>query len=125
MVKNSLADARDAGSIPRSGRSPGVGNGNPPQYFLPGKFHGERSLVGYSSWGHKESDRTERVHTHAKTKVRPEMPTEKAHKESTDECLAFQIPRSHSWWNQVQTLDVKLVSTNSISSPRSHPKQAK
>ena len=26
---------------------------------LPGKFHGQRSLVGYSQWGHKESDTTE------------------------------------------------------------------
>ena len=25
--------------------------------FLPGEFHGQRSLVGYSPWGHKESDR--------------------------------------------------------------------
>ena len=27
--------------------------------FLPGKCHGWRSLVGYSPWGHKESDTTE------------------------------------------------------------------
>ena len=27
--------------------------------FLPGKFHGQRSLVGYSPWGHKELDTTE------------------------------------------------------------------
>ena len=27
--------------------------------FLPGKFHGQRSLVGYSPWGCKESDTTE------------------------------------------------------------------
>ena len=27
--------------------------------FLPGKFHGQRSLVGYSSWGCKELDMTE------------------------------------------------------------------
>ena len=27
--------------------------------FLPGKSHGERSLVSYSPWGHKESDTTE------------------------------------------------------------------
>ena len=26
--------------------------------FLPGEFHGQRSLEGYSPWGHKESDRT-------------------------------------------------------------------
>ena len=30
--------------------------------LLPGKFHGQRSLVGYSSWGHKELDMTERLH---------------------------------------------------------------
>ena len=26
---------------------------------LPGKSHGQRSLEGYSSWGHKEPDTTE------------------------------------------------------------------
>ena len=30
--------------------------------FLPGKSHGQRSLVGYSPWGCKESDTTERLH---------------------------------------------------------------
>ena len=29
--------------------------------FLPGKFRGQRSLVGYSPWGHKELDTTERL----------------------------------------------------------------
>ena len=32
--------------------------------FLPGKSHGRRSLVGYSPWGHKESDTTEWLHFH-------------------------------------------------------------
>ena len=33
--------------------------------ILPGESHGQRSLVGYSPWGHKESDTTERLtHTH-------------------------------------------------------------
>ena len=27
--------------------------------FLPGEFNGQRSLAGYSLWGHKESDMTE------------------------------------------------------------------
>ena len=27
--------------------------------FLPGKFHGQRSLAGYGPWGHKESTTTE------------------------------------------------------------------
>jgi len=30
--------------------------------ILPGKFHGQRSLVSYSPWGRKESDMTERLH---------------------------------------------------------------
>ena len=61
LVKNPPAnagDVRDAGSIPGSGRSPGGGHGNPLQ-FLPGESHGQRSLPGYSLWGHKESDTTE------------------------------------------------------------------
>ena len=31
----------------------------PTPVFLPGKSHGQRSLVGYSAWGHKESNMTE------------------------------------------------------------------
>ena len=34
----------------------------PTPAFLPGKFHGLRRLVGYSPWGCKESDVTERLH---------------------------------------------------------------
>ena len=33
--------------------------------ILPGEFHGQRSLVGYSPWGHKESDTTEWAHMQA------------------------------------------------------------
>ena len=29
---------------------------------MPGKFHEQRSLAGYSLWGQKESDTTEHVH---------------------------------------------------------------
>ena len=32
--------------------------------FLPGKSHGQRSLGGYSPWGHKESDMIEILSTH-------------------------------------------------------------
>jgi len=34
--------------------------------FFPGKFHGQKSLVGYSPWGQEESDKTERLSTHTK-----------------------------------------------------------
>ena len=36
----------------------------PTPVFLPGNFHGQRSLVGYNPWGHKESDTTEWLHFH-------------------------------------------------------------
>ena len=55
-------NAWDQASIPGSGRSHGEGNGNPLPVLLPGKFHGRRSLVGYSPWGHKELDMTEQFH---------------------------------------------------------------
>ena len=33
----------------------------PTPVFLPGEFHGQRSLRGYSPWGHKELDTTEQL----------------------------------------------------------------
>ena len=39
----------------------------PTPVFLPGKSHGQRSLGGYSPWGHKESDTTEQAHMYTKT----------------------------------------------------------
>ena len=53
MVKNLPGNARDAGSTPGLGRSPGEGNC---PIFLSGTSHGQRSLVGYSPEGHKELD---------------------------------------------------------------------
>ena len=35
----------------------------PAPVFLSGKFYGQRSLEGYSPWGHKESDATEQPNT--------------------------------------------------------------
>ena len=49
----------DLGSVPGMGRSLGGGHGNPLQYSYLENPHGQRSLVGYGPWGHKESDLTE------------------------------------------------------------------
>ena len=49
--------------IPGLGRSPGEGNGNLLQYSFLETPHGQRSLAGYSPWGCKESDMTERLST--------------------------------------------------------------
>ena len=58
IIRDSLVDQRqritcnpgDMNWIPRLGRAPGTGNGNP---LLHGKSHGQRSQAGYSPWGHK------------------------------------------------------------------------
>ena len=60
-VAQTVDSAGNLGLIPGSGHSPGEENGNPIPVFLPGKSHGQRSLVGYSPWGHKESDTTEQL----------------------------------------------------------------
>ena len=57
--KESTCSAEDVGSIPGLGRSPGGGHGNALQYSCLENPHGQRSLVGYSPWGHKASDMTE------------------------------------------------------------------
>ena len=57
--KESARNMRDPGSSPRSGRSPLEKEMATHSSFLPREFHGQRNLVGYSPWGHKESDTTE------------------------------------------------------------------
>ena len=67
MVKNlpvmqeSQFQSLDWERFPGLGKIPWRREWLPMPVFLPGEFHGERSPVGYSSWGHKELDRTERL----------------------------------------------------------------
>ena len=66
MVKTlpvTRGDEGDVGLIPGLGTSPGVGNGKPTSVFLPGKFHEQRSLVGYSPCDCKKLDTTELLHS--------------------------------------------------------------
>ena len=66
VIKNlpaSTGDTGDMGSIPGSGRYPGGGHGNPLQYSWLETPHEQRSLAGYSPWGRKEVDTTERLNT--------------------------------------------------------------
>ena len=64
--KESACNVGDLGLIPGLGRFPGGGHGNPLQYSCLENPHGQRSLVGYSPCGCKESDVTERL-THPHT----------------------------------------------------------
>ena len=41
----------------------------PTPVFLPGEFHGQRSLAGYSPWGHEVSDTTEQLTSHSLLKI--------------------------------------------------------
>ena len=56
--KESACNAKDPGS---GEEEPLEKEWLPTPVFLPGEFHGQRSLVGYSPWGYKESDTTERL----------------------------------------------------------------
>ena len=47
----------------------------PTPVFLPGESHRQRSLVGYSPWGHKESDMTERLNSHTGGSAVQNLPT--------------------------------------------------
>ena len=60
----SACNAGDLGSITGSRRSPWRRKWQPTPVFMPEESHGQRSLIGYSPWGHKESDMTERLHFH-------------------------------------------------------------
>ena len=62
--KQSACNAGDLHSIPGLGRSPEERNGNPLQYSCLENPHGQRTLSGYSPWGHKESDRSKHSTAH-------------------------------------------------------------
>ena len=62
--KASVCNAGGPGSIPRSVRSPGEGNGNPFQYSCLENPMAEEPGAGYCPWGRKESNTTERLPLH-------------------------------------------------------------
>ena len=61
--KESACNVGDQGSVPGLARSPGGGHGNPLQYSCLENPRGQRSLVGYSPCGRKESDTSARLST--------------------------------------------------------------
>ena len=61
--KEFACNAGDLDSIPGLGRPPGGRHGNPLQCSCLENPHGQRSQLGYSHWGLKESDTTERLST--------------------------------------------------------------
>ena len=64
MAKNlpfNIGDIRDADLIPGLGKIPWRRVWQPTPVFLLRESHGQRSLAGYSPWGRKKSDTTERL----------------------------------------------------------------
>ena len=75
MVKKLACNMGDLGSIPGLGEPPGGGHSNPLQYSCLENPHGQRSQAGYSPWGHKELDTTERL-THTHSCKKPDLVTD-------------------------------------------------
>ena len=65
-VENVTANAGDMRHrfSPQVGKIPWRRKRLPTPVFLPRKSQGQRSLEGYSPWGHKELDMTEHLYTH-------------------------------------------------------------
>ena len=98
--KESACNAGDLGSIPGLGRSPGGGPGNPLQYSCLENPHGQRSLVGYSLWDHKELDTTELT----------EHSTAQTYLHVTFEIFVYVLnPTPRSIWNQFLLTDFHFL----------------
>ena len=83
---------------PWVGKIPWRRSWQPTPIFLPGRSHGQRSLAGYSPWGHKELDKievTEHTPTHATVFPRTAAP--------------FYLSTSNAWGPSVSTLFFFLI----------------
>ena len=93
----------------------------PTPVFLPGKFHGWRSLVGDSPWSRKESDTTERLHFHSSLSCIGEGTGNPL------QCSCLENPRDGgAWWaavdgvSQSRTQLKRLGSSSSMGSTYLH-----
>ena len=83
-------------TIPRTSDTLRRRRWHPTPVLLPGKSHGWRSLVGYSPWGHEESDRTERLHFHFSLSCIGEGNANPL------QCSCLENPRDgRAWWAAV------------------------
>ena len=111
-----MQETQHTGLTPGSGRFPGGGNGTPLPYSCLENPIGQRSLVGYSPWAHKESDMTEQL-THIKewpASVGGPRPFRKEQK-------APLQPLKSSMWRVVQLRDQGQQLGNSITQLENPP----
>ena len=95
----------------------------PTPIFLPGKFHGQRSLMSYSSWVLKEETNwaTEHTHTHTHTHTRET-------KELTAQCFTLKKQTSPSYKEGNKIFirilwAVSLQNVNALTSKENYPRQ--
>ena len=81
--------------------------------LLPGKFHGRRSLVGCSPWGHEESDMTERLCFHVSLSCVGEG------NGNPLQCSCLENPRDGGvWWAAVYGVAQSCTRLKRLSSSR-------
>ena len=87
---------------------------HPTPVLLPGKSHGQRSLVGCSPWGRSESDRTERLHFHFSPSCIGEV------NGNPLQCSCLENPRDRgAWWAAVSGVAQSRTRLNRLSSSSS------
>ena len=84
----------------------------PTPVLLPGESQGQRNLVGYSSWGQKESDTTKRLCTPSVHRTQQTKPVKAARVSATRAIPSLKISWKHS--NQLSLASAHLQS-NQIS----------
>ena len=91
---------------------------HPTPVLLPGKSHGQRSLVGCRPWGRKESDMTERFHFHFSLSCIGEGNGNPLH------CSCLENPRDGgAWWAAVYGVAQNRTRLKRLSSSSSMPFQ--
>ena len=104
MVKNlpsDTGDARERRFSPLIGKIPWRRKWQPTPVFLPGKFHGRRSLVGYSPQGHKESDMTD--DGARKKQTAPGRPLRRPPRAQTRPALTRVLCEACAWFSVLTT----------------------
>ena len=87
---------------------------HPTPALLPGKSHGQRSLVGCSPWGHEESDTTERLHFHFSLSCIGEG------NGNPLQCSCLENPRDRgAWWAAIYGVTQSRTQLKQLSSSSS------
>ena len=86
----------------------------PAPVLLPGKSHGQRSLVGCSPWGHEESDTTERLH------FQFSLPCFGEGNGNPLQCSCLENPRDGgAWWGAIYGVAQRWTRLKRLSSSSS------